>query len=76
LLLVFPVLKKPTGNPSEPFWACPVNFGEDARAFVNDELTGIGFTGVWNAGTGVRETEGETVQDRAEVWFDRCDAVV
>ena len=35
-------------------------------------IEGFGLRGIWGAGLGVQSPTGETVRERAEVWFDRC----
>ncbi|KAF8879112.1 beta-lactamase/transpeptidase-like protein [Infundibulicybe gibba] len=62
----------PTGNASEPFWMYVVNnqgVGEFARDSPGGRV-GLGLTGVWGAGFGVPGPSGDTVHERAEVWFD------
>jgi hypothetical protein len=61
---------QPTSNASTPFWAS--DFGiTDAFAVVDDQLSGMGFFGVWGAGNGVPGRQGSTIRERAEVWFDK-----
>ncbi|KAF8884178.1 beta-lactamase/transpeptidase-like protein [Infundibulicybe gibba] len=62
----------PTGNASEPFWmhvADNKGVGEFARDSPAGRV-GLGMTGVWDAGAGVPDPSGNTVHERAEVWFD------
>ncbi|KAF8884172.1 beta-lactamase/transpeptidase-like protein [Infundibulicybe gibba] len=62
----------PTGNASEPFWmyvADDQGVGEFARDSPAGRV-GLGVTGVWGAGDGVPSPLGNTVHERAEVWFD------
>jgi hypothetical protein len=64
-------LMQPTGDDKEAFWALDVPLGEGAQAFVDDQLTGVGFTGIWGSGAGIDGPKGKTVRERAEVWFNR-----
>ena len=64
---------QPTGNASEPFWTRGLDPGVStgAQAFVDEQLSGLGLTGIWGSGRGVPEPKGNTPQERAEVWFDK-----
>lgn len=61
-------------NPSEPI---PYPFVDPPSAeFVIDhgskpQVSGLALFGVWGAGPGVLPPTGNTVRDKAEVWFDR-----
>lgn len=65
---------QPTGNASDPYWT---SGDVDNGLFVYAEVAtegnhiGIGLNGVWGAGAGVKWLTGETVRERAEVWFDK-----
>ncbi|KAF8884171.1 beta-lactamase/transpeptidase-like protein [Infundibulicybe gibba] len=62
----------PTGNASEPFWmyvATNQGVGEFARDSPAGRV-GLGVTSVWGAGEGVPSLMGNTVREKAEVWFD------
>ncbi|KAF8884177.1 beta-lactamase/transpeptidase-like protein [Infundibulicybe gibba] len=62
----------PTGNASEPFWMY-VAAGQGVVEFARDSpggRVGLGATDVWGAGVGVPSPSGDTVHERAEVWFD------
>ena len=52
---------------SDPYWTLDQDLGTSALAFVDDQLSGLGFSGVW----GVPEPDGNTARERAEVWFDK-----
>jgi hypothetical protein len=43
-----------------------------AEFAVDHNRVGLGLTGMWGAGAGVASPEGQTVRERAEVWFDRA----
>ncbi|KAJ7146054.1 beta-lactamase/transpeptidase-like protein [Mycena epipterygia] len=62
---------QPTGNASSPVWALDAGFSSTHVEFGSSKGTsGFGFTdGVWGAGAGVPEPQGETAEERAEVWF-------
>lgn len=34
---------------------------------------GVGIQGFWGAGDGVKSPQGDSVKDRAEVWFAKID---
>ncbi|KAF5373158.1 hypothetical protein D9758_001587 [Tetrapyrgos nigripes] len=40
-------------------------------AIEDGKAVGFGLTGVWEAGTGIEDPSGDTVQERSEVWFAR-----
>ena len=63
-------LRQPTGNASVPYWTHHQGLGTAAQAFVDDQLSGLGLRGIWGA-ENVPEPEGNTPEERAEVWFDR-----
>ncbi|KAJ7431232.1 beta-lactamase/transpeptidase-like protein [Mycena latifolia] len=57
----------PTGNASSPVWAYDAGFSSTHIEFGSG---GFGITdGVWGAASGVPDPQGETIEDRAEVWF-------
>lgn len=59
-----------TGQESEPFWTRTTQGpGVNAEFVINENHIGLGFTGIWGAAIGVPDLQGQTVQDRAEVWF-------
>ncbi|KAJ7579245.1 beta-lactamase/transpeptidase-like protein [Mycena floridula] len=37
----------------------------------NGQVAGFGFTGIWGAGAGIRGPDGDTAEERAEVWFEK-----
>ncbi|KAG6827402.1 hypothetical protein H0H92_011930 [Tricholoma furcatifolium] len=66
----------PTGNPEEPFWTLYGLAGEPVEPALAEfdfdgDSRGVGLIGVWGAGTDVPSPEGETIRERAEVWFAR-----
>ncbi|KAF9255424.1 beta-lactamase/transpeptidase-like protein [Marasmius fiardii PR-910] len=64
----------PTLNdPNQPFWTqvldSPVYKAEFA---FEDGTIGVGFSGgMWGAPVGVPDPQGETLQDRSEIWMER-----
>ena len=62
--------RQPTGNASVPYWTLDLGLGTAAQAFVDGQLSGLGFRGVWGA-ENTPEPKGNTAKKRAEVWFDR-----
>lgn len=61
-----------SGNSSAPFWPLEYDIGALASAVVDDKLDGFGLSGIWNPGQGVRPPTGNTIRERAEVWFERA----
>ena len=62
--------RQPTGNTSAPYWTHEVALGV-SHASVDDQLSGLGLTGVWGA-QNAPGPKGDTARERAEVWFDRA----
>ncbi|KAF7305423.1 Beta-lactamase class penicillin binding protein [Mycena chlorophos] len=69
---------KPTGDASTPYWvsiqAAPgILLAEFSRAGDAEDNggIGIGMRGIWGAGDGVPSPRGESVKERAEIWFER-----
>ncbi|KAJ7059265.1 beta-lactamase/transpeptidase-like protein [Mycena amicta] len=64
---------KPTGNSSQPFWvaeqAAPGML--QAEWAYDGGALGVAMRGVWGAGEGVKSPVGESVKDRAEIWFEK-----
>ncbi|KAJ6520594.1 beta-lactamase/transpeptidase-like protein [Mycena vulgaris] len=57
----------PTGNASSPVWAYDAGF---SSTHVEFGPGGFGLTGgVWGAASGVPDPQGQTAEERAEVWF-------
>lgn len=46
--------------------------GVYAELVVDHHRIGLAFNGIWGAGVGVQSPKGQTVRERAEVWFDRA----
>ncbi|KAL0577108.1 hypothetical protein V5O48_004861 [Marasmius crinis-equi] len=67
----FPTINDPT----QPFWTKVIDIGSGVKAEFDGDgrgVLGVGFTGdLWGASPGVPEPKGETVKEKAEVWFDR-----
>ncbi|KAK7050032.1 hypothetical protein VNI00_005464 [Paramarasmius palmivorus] len=67
---------RPTDDESDPYWTATPSTGDEvhtAEFVVDDEgKVGFGITGgVWGAGPGVEGPVGESVKERAEVWFEK-----
>ncbi|KAJ7617278.1 beta-lactamase/transpeptidase-like protein [Roridomyces roridus] len=63
---------KPTGNPSSPLWAFDAGFAGTIVEFGvgADGNVGFGFQGgIWGAGVNVPDPNGDTAEERAEIWF-------
>jgi hypothetical protein len=45
--------------------------GTPAHALVDDQLNGIGLTGIWGSEQAIERPREGTARERAEVWFDR-----
>lgn len=65
-----------TGNTSEPYWTAGAHMdtstGVYAELVVDHHRIGLAFNGIWGAGVGVQSPKGQTMRERAEVWFDRA----
>ncbi|ESK87216.1 beta-lactamase [Moniliophthora roreri MCA 2997] len=67
---------RPTDDESDPYWTGTIQAtGDELTAeFVVDAdgIVGFGITGgIWGAGEGVHGPVGNSVQERAEVWFNK-----
>ncbi|KAJ7118454.1 hypothetical protein C8R43DRAFT_97218 [Mycena crocata] len=61
-----------TGNSSDaPFWVKVATNPSFVAEFSYDGNLGIGFRGFWGAGEGVQSPRGNTVKERAELWFEK-----
>ncbi|ESK80791.1 penicillin-binding protein, partial [Moniliophthora roreri MCA 2997] len=61
----------PTNNPEQPFWAKVLTAPGFVVEFAATD-NGIGMAmngGIWGAGTGVPDPTGDSLEERAEVWF-------
>ena len=71
----FEIMTTPSTDGSERRPVVVPAFGYESTvefAIGNDRtIEGFGFRGIWGAGYGVESPTGETVRERAEVWFDR-----
>ncbi|KAJ7118448.1 beta-lactamase/transpeptidase-like protein [Mycena crocata] len=62
----------PTGNYlDKPFWVRTIADPSFVAEFSQDENLGFSFRSVWGAGAGVESPQGDTVKERAEVWFEK-----
>ena len=65
------------GAQIEKYWVYPPSpetsiVIEFTQSSDENSIAGFGFTGdFWGAGAGVEAPVGQTVQERAEVWYDR-----
>ncbi|KAJ7716299.1 hypothetical protein B0H16DRAFT_1339218, partial [Mycena metata] len=62
----------PTGNTSDskPWVQVEVHPGFVGEFAVEGKLR-VGFRGIWGPGAGVQSPKGESVKERAEVWFEK-----
>ncbi|KAF9463774.1 beta-lactamase/transpeptidase-like protein [Collybia nuda] len=62
-----------TRDQAEPYWVFkyPTPSNIYAEFAVDDPDFGFGLTGIWGPGRGVLSPRGDTVRERAEVWFDK-----
>ncbi|KAJ7914440.1 beta-lactamase/transpeptidase-like protein [Mycena leptocephala] len=65
----------PTGNSSDiPYWVQSETHPSFVGEFSFEEGNiGVGIRGFWGAGDGVKSPQGDSVKDRAEVWFAKID---
>ncbi|KAK7054311.1 hypothetical protein VNI00_003504 [Paramarasmius palmivorus] len=67
------IFSYPTDNPEQPFWARVLTVSGLVAEFANaDDGIGIGLAtngGFWGAGSNVPDPTGDSVEQRAEVWF-------
>ncbi|KAF5373046.1 hypothetical protein D9758_001605 [Tetrapyrgos nigripes] len=69
-----PILNTSLANSSDNETYFTQSFGilSSAEFVIEDgKVVGFGLTGVWEAGTGIEDPSGDTVQKRSEVWFAR-----
>ncbi|KAK7042563.1 beta-lactamase class penicillin binding protein [Favolaschia claudopus] len=67
----------PTANASDkPYWVQTQSDPSLVAEFALDdsEKASVGLRGFWGAGEGVESPEGDSVKDRAEVWFEKIEA--
>jgi hypothetical protein len=63
-------ISQPTGNASAPFWAYNSVGGVAEFAVDAGKVAGFGMRGgVWGAAEFVDDPQGETVEERSEVWY-------
>ncbi|KAJ7575075.1 beta-lactamase/transpeptidase-like protein [Mycena floridula] len=64
----------PTGDKSHPYWATSVtDISFTAEFAEEDGKIGIAFMGnIWGAGEGASSPSGETVKEKAEIWFEKA----
>ncbi|KAF8183036.1 beta-lactamase/transpeptidase-like protein [Mycena galopus ATCC 62051] len=68
------VFSIPTGNSSDkPYWVQSDTHPNFVAEFSFDGKAGIGIRGFWGAGNGVESPHGDSVKDRAEVWFEKIE---
>ncbi|KAJ7163474.1 beta-lactamase/transpeptidase-like protein [Mycena crocata] len=61
-----------TANSSDrPFWVRVATDPSLVAEFYLDGTLGIGFRGLWGAAEGVQSPQGNTVKERAEIWFEK-----
>ncbi|KAJ7909480.1 beta-lactamase/transpeptidase-like protein [Mycena leptocephala] len=64
----------PTRNSTDkPFWVQTQTDPTLVAEFSYNRTLGIALGGLWGAGAGVHSPEGDTVKERAEVWFEKID---
>jgi len=65
----------PTGDSKDkPYWVRTLTDPNLVAEFSYDDgILGIGIRGLWGAGEGVDSPEGDTVKERAEVWFEKVE---
>ncbi|KAI3621302.1 beta-lactamase class penicillin binding protein [Moniliophthora roreri] len=65
------MLSFPTNNPEQPFWAKVLTVpGFVVEFAATDDSIGMAVNGgFWGAGTGVPDPTGDSLEERAEVWF-------
>ncbi|KAJ7243609.1 beta-lactamase/transpeptidase-like protein [Mycena haematopus] len=69
------VFSIPTGNASDkPYWVQSDSHPNFMAEFSFDGKAGVGIRGFWGAGSGVESPSGESIQERAEVWFEKIAA--
>ncbi|KAJ7814921.1 beta-lactamase/transpeptidase-like protein [Mycena olivaceomarginata] len=74
LFNVTTVLSIPTGNSSDkPYWVQKNSHPNFVAEFSFEGTVGVGLRGLWGPGEGVESPRGESVEDRAEVWFAKID---
>ncbi|KAJ7025417.1 beta-lactamase/transpeptidase-like protein [Mycena alexandri] len=62
----------PTGNASDSkLWVQVETHPSFVGEFAIEGKLGVGFRGFWGAGAGVESPKGESVKERAEVWFEK-----
>ncbi|KAJ7101414.1 beta-lactamase/transpeptidase-like protein [Mycena belliarum] len=62
----------PTGNASRPVWPYDAGF---SSTHIEFGVGGFGLTGgLWGAGDGIPDPQGESIAERAEVWFNATSA--
>ncbi|KAG6810844.1 hypothetical protein H0H92_010109 [Tricholoma furcatifolium] len=62
-------------NSSEPYWTYGVSAldsGASAEFQVDGDQIAFGFFGIWGAGGGIPDPQGNTLQERAEVWLEKA----
>ncbi|KAJ7075673.1 beta-lactamase/transpeptidase-like protein [Mycena belliarum] len=65
-------IEYPTGNASRPVWPYDAGF---SSTHIEFGAGGFGLTGgVWGAGGGLPDPQGESIAERAEVWFNATSA--
>ncbi|KAK7018015.1 hypothetical protein VNI00_018441 [Paramarasmius palmivorus] len=63
---------QPTNDASKPYWTYRVEVNSIAEFAVQDGKVGFGMMdGFWGAGPGVESPVGDSVLERAEVWFEK-----
>ncbi|KAJ7450791.1 beta-lactamase/transpeptidase-like protein [Mycena latifolia] len=67
----------PTRNATDkPYWVTTESDPSLVAEFAYDAgVLGVSLRGLWGAGSGVQSPSGETVKERAEVWFEKVDEV-
>ncbi len=66
---------QPTANSSDkPYWVQSNTHPDFVAEFSFEGKPGLGIRGFWGAGDGVSGPRGDSVKDRAEVWFEKVDA--
>ncbi|KAJ7301557.1 hypothetical protein DFH08DRAFT_724166, partial [Mycena albidolilacea] len=69
------LLSIPTENSSDkPYWVQSETYPDFVAEFSLEDRKsriGVGLQGFWGAGEGIKSPRGESVKDRAEVWFEK-----